>query len=51
MIEFTAAQDHLGRQDRRIEYRESLKIDGSPFDVSIRDVYLGSAPDGFCVRR
>ena len=44
MTEFTAAQDYRGRQDKRIEYREPLEIKESPFDVSIRDVYLGSAP-------
>lgn len=44
MIEFTAAQDYRGRQDKRIEYKEPLEIKGSPFDVSIRDVYLGSEP-------
>ena len=44
MIEFTAAQDYRGRQDRRIEYKEALVIEDSPFDVSIRDVYLGSEP-------
>lgn len=44
MIEFTAAQDYRGRQDKRIEYREPLKIGGSPFDVSVQDVYLGREP-------
>ena len=44
MLEFTAAADYRGRQDKRIEYREPLKIDDSPFDVAIQDVYLGSAP-------
>ena len=27
MIEFTAAQDYRGRQDKRIEYRDPLKIE------------------------
>ena len=44
MKEFTAAQDYRGRQDKRIEYKEPLEIQDSPFGVSIRDVYLGSAP-------
>ena len=44
MIEFTTAQDYRGRQDKRIEYREPVKIDGSPFDVSVRDVYLSGEP-------
>ena len=44
MIEFTAARDYGGRQDRRIEYREAVKMEGSSFDVSVQDVYLGSAP-------
>lgn len=44
MIEFVTAQDYRGRQDRRIEYREPLRIGGSPFDVSIRDVYLAGEP-------
>ena len=44
MVEFTAAQDYRGRQDKRVQYREPLKIDGSPFDVSIRDVYLAGRP-------
>lgn len=44
MIEFTAAQDHRGRQDKRIEYPEPLQVKDSPFDVSIRDVYLEQEP-------
>ena len=44
MIEFTTAADYCGRQDKRIEYREPLTIAGSPFDVAIQDVYLGSTP-------
>lgn len=44
MIEFTAAQDYQGRQDKRIEYREPLEIAGSPFDAAVQDVYLGSTP-------
>ena len=44
MIEFTTAWDYRGRQDKRIEYREPLKIGGSPFDVSVQDVYLGREP-------
>ena len=44
MIEFTAAQDYRGRQDKRIEYRDPRKMEESPFDVSIRDVYLGREP-------
>lgn len=44
MVEFTTAQDYRGRQDKRIEYREPKRIDASPFDVSIRDVYLSGAP-------
>ena len=44
MIEFTAAQDHRGRQDKRIEFPEPVEISASPFDVSIRDVYLGREP-------
>ena len=44
MIEFTTARDYRGRQDSRIEFREPLKIADSPFDVSIRDVYLGREP-------
>lgn len=44
MIEFVTAQDYRGRQDRRIEYREPVQIAGSPFGVSIRDVYLRGEP-------
>ena len=44
MIEFTTAQDYRGRQDSRIEFREPLRIEGSPFGVSVRDVYLSGEP-------
>lgn len=44
MIEFTAPQDYRGRQDSRIQYREPVKIEGSPFGVSVRDVYLAGEP-------
>ena len=44
MTEFIAARDYRGRQDSRIEFKEPLEIRESPFDVSVRDVYLGSEP-------
>lgn len=44
MLEFTAARDHRGRQDRRVEYREPVRIDGSLFGASVRDVYLAGEP-------
>ena len=44
MVEFTIPHEHWGRHDKRIEYREPVAIKDSPFDVSIRDVYLGGAP-------